>query len=303
MRRKRVLLATAALAWASVAQSEVLEITGEFPANNRDASFLESVSVDRFGGSDGAALQIQIERALANSQFQLLAGRIGRDSAEGSISGSVSSGVDESNFRKKEKTCVSKDDKGKCTKEEQVEITCKRRIIDVKADVRIVRNSDGRIIYSQAKPFREEVSWCPGGNAGRTAEDVIENAIRDIAGSLRGDIVPHIDTYKIRVRESTKGLSKESANRFKELVKLTKRDAKGACRGWEAMQSEAAGHPSLTFNLGLCAEQRGDFEKAVGLYQDAAAAGANEGREGLDRANRLIAGREDAKERAKRRNS
>jgi hypothetical protein len=301
MRSKRVMLGAVALAWASLAQGEVLEITGEFPANDREASFLESVAVDRFGGSDGAALQIAIERALANSQFQLLAGRTGRDTAEGSISGSVSSGVDESSFRKKEKKCVEKGDKGKCIKEEEREISCKRRIIDVKADIRIVRNSDGRIVYSQPKPFREEVSWCPGGNAGRTAEDVIENAIRDIADSLRGDLVPHVDTYKIRVRENTKGLSKESANRFKELVKLTKRDAAGACRGWNAMQSEAGGHPSLLFNLGLCAEQRGAFEDAVKLYQDAAQAGANEGREGVDRANRLIAGREDARERAKRR--
>lgn len=302
MRRKRVLLAAAALAWAGVAQSEVLEITGEFPANNREASFLESISVDRFGGSDGSALQIAIERALGSSQFELLGGRTGRDTAEGSISGSISSGVDESTFRKKEKQCVSKDDKGKCLKEEQVEIGCRRRIIDIKADIRIVRNSDGRIVYSQPKPFREEVEWCRGGNPGRTTEDVIEGAIRDIAGSLRGDIVPHVDTYKIRVREGTKGLSKESANRFKELVKLTKRDAEGACRGWDAMQAEAAGYPSLLFNLGLCAEQRGAYEDAIKLYQDAVRAGANEGREGIDRANRLIAGREDARERAKRRN-
>jgi len=300
MKRKALLVASV-LAWAGVAQGEVLEITGEFPANNREASFLESISVDRFGGSDGTALQIAIERALGGSQFELLGGRAGRDSAEGSISGSVSSGVDESNFRRKEKQCVSKDDKGKCLKEEQVEVPCKRRIIDIKADIRIVRNTDGRILYSQPKPFREEVEWCRGGSPARTAEDVIEGGIRDIAGSLRGDLVPHVDTYKIRVRENTKGLSKEASNRFKEFVKLTKRDARGACAGWEAMQAEAAGHPSLLFNLGLCAEQRGEFEKAVALYQEAIRAGANEGREGVERATRLIAGREDAQERAKRR--
>jgi len=301
MRSRQLLLAAAALAWAGAAQSEVLEITGEFPANNREASFLESVSVDRFGGSDGSALQIAIERALGGSQFELLGGRAGRDTAEGSISGSINSGVDESSFTKKEKQCVSKDGNGKCTKEEQVEVRCKRRIIDIKADIRIVRNTDGRILYSQPKPFRDEVEWCRGDNPSRTTEDVIEGAIRDIAGSLRGDLVPHTDTYKIRVREGTKGLSKETANRFKDLVKLTKRDPQGACRGWDAMQAEAAGYPSLLFNLGLCAEQRGDYEKAVGLYRDAANAGATEGREGFERATRLIAGREDAKERAKRR--
>ncbi|MDT8761103.1 hypothetical protein MZO42_20585 [Sphingomonas psychrotolerans] len=300
MKRKALLIASV-LAWAGTAQAEVLEITGEFPANNREASFLESISVERFGGSDGSALQIAIERALGGSQFELLAGRAGRDTAEGSISGSVSSGVDESSFTRKEKECVQKDDKGKCVKEEQVDVRCKRRIIDIKADIRIVRNTDGRILYSQPKPFREEVEWCRNGSPARTTEDVIEGAIRDIAGSVRGDLVPHVDTYKIRVRESTKGMSKETAAKFKELVKLTKRDARSACAGWGAMKAEATGHPSLLFNLGLCAEQSGDYEHALSLYQDAALAGANEGREGFERATRLVAGRADAQERAKRR--
>jgi tetratricopeptide (TPR) repeat protein len=116
---------------------------------------------------------------------------------------------------------------------------------------------------------------------------------------VRGDLVPHIDTYKIRVRESTKGLSKDVGDRFKELVKRTKRDAKGACDGWRAMDREVAGNPSILFNLGLCAEQVGEYESAVRLYQDAVRAGAGEGVQGADRAAQLIAGREDARERAR----
>jgi hypothetical protein len=310
MARTRILLVAAALAAAAgvgSAHAEVLEVTGEFPANSREASFLRSISVERFGGQDGPALQIAIERALAapgpegRMPFELLGGRAGRDGAEGSMNGSVSSGVDERPFKKKEKQCVSKDGNGKCTKEAEVEIQCRRRIIDISADVRIVRNTDGQILYSVPKPFREEVSWCPGGGPGRTAEEVIASAIRDMAGSVRGDLVPHVDTYRIRVREGTKGMSKELAGQFKNLVKATKRDPRAACAGWDAMQPAAGGHPSLLFNLGLCAEQRGDYQRAIALYQDAARAGATEGNEGAARATRLIAGREDAQERVRRR--
>ena len=124
-------------------------------------------------------------------------------------------------------------------------------------------------------------------------------AIGQIANAVRHDIAPSVQSYQIRVRESTKGLSKDSAKRFKELVKLTKRDARGACTGWEAM-AEAGVHPSLLFNRGLCAEQREDYDGALALYRQASQYGANEGNEGASRATRLIAGREDAKIRARR---
>lgn len=284
-----------------VAHAETLQVTGEFPAANREASFLRSISVDRFGGADGPALGIAIERALTNSQFQVVGGRVGRDTAEGSVSGAVSTGVAMQPFTRKEKKCVEKADDGKCVKEQEVEISCVRRIIDMNADVRIVRNTDGKILYSEAQPFRDETTWCARESPDRTVETVVAGAIRNIAESMRGALVPHVDTYQVRVRESTKGLTKETAQRFKELVKLTKRDARGACAGWEAMQAEAAGYPSLLFNLGVCAEQRGEYEAAVRFYTDAVRAGASEGNEAANRATRLIAGRDDARERARRR--
>ncbi len=293
-----VLLAAIA---AGGARAEVLQVTGEFPAANREASFLRSVSVERFGGTDGPTLAIAIERALTNSQFEVVGGRIGRDTAEGSISGAVSTGVDMQPFTRKEKKCVEKADDGKCVREEEIEIPCIRRIIDMNADIRIVRNTDGKILYSEAQPFRDETTWCERQSPDRTVEAVVAGAIRNIAEAMRGALVPHVETYQVRVRESTKGLTKETAQRFKDLVKLTKRDPRGACAGWDALQAEAAGYPSLVFNLGVCAEQRGDYEGAVKLYTDAVRAGAVEGNEAANRATRLIAGRADARERARRR--
>lgn len=286
---------------SSGARAETLQITGEFPAANREASFLRSISVDRFGGTDGPALAIAIERALTNSQFEVLGGRAGRDSAEGSVSGAVSTGVDMQPFTRKEKRCTEKAADGKCTKEEDVSISCVRRIVDMNADVRVVRNTDGRILYSEAQPIHDETSWCEGQSPDRTVETVVASGIRSIAEGMRLALVPHVDTYQVRVRESVKGMTKEAAQRFKQLVKLTKQDAAGACAGWDAMQAEAAGHPSLLFNLGVCAEQRGDYAIAVQRYGDAVRAGATEGNEGANRAARLIAGRDDARERQARR--
>ena len=300
MTRKLWLTAGACALAAGIAQAEVLEITGEFAAPNREASLLHSLSIDRFSGQDGAALARAIEQGLSGTHFDLMAGRTGRDVADGSLSGGVTSGVEESGYEKYEKRCVQKAQDGKCQKEEQVKLYCRRRVINVNVDLRLVRNRDGRIVYSATKPFRDETVWCPGQNPQRTVEETISDAVRNLGYSVRGDIAPDVQTYRIRVRESDKGMSKEQGKRFKDLIKLTKRDARGACAGWAAMRAEAPGHPSLLFDLGLCAEQAGRYEEALALYRDAVRAGAAEGNEGADRAMRLIAGREDAKLRGRR---
>ncbi|RYE00737.1 MAG: hypothetical protein EOP61_13180 [Sphingomonadales bacterium] len=300
MAKTWIAAAIAVVAMTGAAQAEVLKVTGEFPARFREASLLHSLSIDRFDGQDGIALANAIERAMGRTHFQLMGGRAGRNNAEASLSGAVITDVQENPFKKKEKRCIEKDKDGKCLKEAEVEVRCRRRAVSVRADLRMVNNNNGRVVYSESKPFRDETSWCEGQNPYRSVEDAVTAGIQQIANDVRYDIAPSVQTYDIRVRESTKGLSKESAKRFKDLVKLTKRDARGACAGWNAMQAEAQGHPSLTFNLGLCAEQRGDYDGALALYRRASQVGAAEGGEGADRALRLIAGREDARVRARR---
>ena len=302
MRGMRIWAAGAAIAAAAlgVAQAEVLGITGEFPARHREASLLHSLSIGRFDGQDGIALANAIERAMGRTHFELMGGRTGRNNAEASLSGAVTTGVEENPFKKKEKRCIEKDKDGKCVKEAEVDVKCRRRVVNLRADLRMVRSEDGRVVYSESKPFRDETSWCEGQNPYRSVEDTVMAAIQQISNDVRYDIAPSIQNYEIRVRESTKGFSKDAAKRFKDLVKMTKRDQGGACRGWDAMQAEAPTHPSLLFNRGLCAEQRGDYEGAVALYRQASQYGAGEGGEGASRATRLIAGREDAKLRARR---
>lgn len=298
---KRILRGASAICCALIAGSalaETLEITGEFGAPFREASLLRSLAIGRFEGQDGPALGFAIENALSNSQFTLMAGRAGRSNADGLLSGGINANVQESGFIRKDKKCVERTaDNKKCAREEKVDTRCRRRIVTVQATFRLV-SADGRILYSEQKPARDEQSWCGGQQPSEDVETVIERAVQGIANNVRADLVPDIRTYEIRVRESTKGMTKDSAEHFKQLVRATKNDPRAACAGWQAMQAYVVRHPSLAFNVGLCAEQRGEYERAIALYQEASSAGATEAREGINRANRLIAGREDAKLRA-----
>lgn len=306
MRANRVslaVLAAAGIFGASAALAEVAQMTGLFPAQYRDAAMLHSLSVDRIGGRDGQAVGMAIERALGGGYFDLVYdGRRGNGRAEGTLSGAVSSGVEDSYYKQKDKKCVERDADKKCTKEEEVQINCTRRVANLTADLRIVRSDDGRIVYSASKPSRQEITWCQGQSPARTGEEMINAMIGEVANAVAAEITPHRESYRIRFRETTKGLPRELSNRFKAAVKLSQRDLRGACTEWAAMNQAAPGNGSIVFDLGLCAEAMGDLRKALGFYQEAIGliGQRSEAGEGANRVQRRMVADADAAERARR---
>jgi len=121
--------------------------------------------------------------------------------------------------------------------------------------------------------------------------------------TVRRDIAPVVETYSIRFRESTKGLAKELVGPFKDIVKETQRNLPAACASWAVMSAQAPDHPSITFDLGLCAEAEGEFPRAMDLYRRAMPLIGGRGNEavtGYERVGRLIAAQEDDAARRRR---
>ena len=86
--------------------------------------------------------------------------------------------------------------------------------------------------------------------------------------------------------------------------RFQQRDLRGACAAWQAMDAQAPNHPSITFDLGLCAEAAGDYRRALDLYRRAApliGGGVNEAVTGAERIDRLLAAQEDDAARRRRR--
>lgn len=317
MRAKRfarcaAMCAVAAGIAAGPAYGEAVQMTGKFAAPYREAAMLDSLGIDRFNGRDGRQLEMAIERALSQPDvegrphFDLIAAFGGGQGPEGVLSGAVTSGVEESRYKQKQKRCVEREggrENGKCLREAEVEVDCTRRVVNVSADLRLVRTADGRVIYTADKPRRDEISWCRGDEPSRTVEESVRGMIQNVAGEVRRDIAPVVETYSIRFRESTRGLSKELNRPFKDIVKQTQRDLRGACAAWQAMDAQAPGHPSITFDLGLCAEAAGDYRAALELYRRAApliGGGSNEAVTGAERVGRLIAAQADDRARGAR---
>ena len=192
-----------AIAAAGPAQAEAVRMTGKFAAPYREAALLDSLGIDRFNGRDGRQLEMAIERALSQPDiegqphFDLIAAFGGGQGPDGVLSGAVSSGVQDSRYKQKEKRCVEREggrDSGKCLKEAEVEVGCTRRVANVNADLRLVRVADGRVVYTTAKPRRDEMSWCEGKNPPRTAEESVRSMILDIAAEVSREIAPLVES-------------------------------------------------------------------------------------------------------------
>ncbi len=296
--------ALAAMAVASVlvlagpAVAESTTMTGYFAADARQVSLMPRLAVGRFGGSDGDATANAIERAIGNQQvegrpfYRLVADPA---AAMGVVSGTASTNVEESRDVRKREDCVEKTN-DKCTKTEKVEIVCRRRLIDLSVDLRVIRNRDGAVVFSDRKTRQNEATWCPNEAAPGRVEETIRGMIDDVAGETARQITPHVDRYTVRFYESRTGMPKEIGERFKDAIRQTKADLPGACTGFAGIDHDFPGHFAVVYDLAVCAEARGDYQAALDGYRRAADIRPSDRVDfdaGMGRAARLIDGARD----------
>ena len=303
----RSLCAAASLCLTAPAAAETLTIAGSDPAT-ANVNDLLRLSVERFQGEDGAALAQQLEAELGNAQFdgrayyRIVAPESGAPT-DGLVTGTTRASVDEVAVTEKRDKCVEYDpaDKKKCLKEIEVDIRCRRRTISVATTARLVAIDDGSVRYTRPLNARDQQTYCPDRSASRSVDDYIAGVQRDHVAAIRRDLAPREYELDVRVEESTKGLAKPAQAAFKNAVRQTKSDQRGACAAWTALTRDAEPTAALAFNLGLCAEMQGDFTAATDWYGEARRQGSRssaitEGLERIER-NRLALADWDARKR------
>ncbi|MEH6789408.1 tetratricopeptide repeat protein [Parasphingorhabdus sp.] len=231
--------------------------------------------MDGFGGRDGRALAFELEdrlsavNILGQPYFDVIGGRSAVQ-PDASLSGNVTADITHRDTVAKRRRCVERDAKDKCTSYKDIDVDCRTRLIDFRAQIRATRFEDGRTIYAESFPNRNEQTVCFGDDQDfASSETVIRSMIADTAEAIRGDLAPRQYRQDIRILESRNGMSKADAALFKAAIQMTKTDASEACRMWDEADANRLVHLSLQFNRALCAEQRGDLDEALALYQEA----------------------------------
>lgn len=262
----------AACALSAPARGEVLQISSIMPAGSNEVAALRSITVDRFGGTDGEALSFRVEDSLRGAEidgkpyFRILsAGAEGR--SEALLRGTAEAEMTSQRYTQDREECV-KDANGKCTAEKRkFKVRCQSRRFELALMMRLT-SPDGALIWSDDQPETYEDRRCEDDSTTqRTGNDIVRDLIDRVGKRIRVDFAPFRQTENVRVNENRKGLVKQDADRFKQAVKLTKTDAGAACAVWDSLDSANPEHQAVQYNIALCDEWRLRDESAQARYR------------------------------------
>ncbi len=261
-----------ALAMAQSAGAESLKVSGLYSSLAADTSDIKSIVVDRFQGDLGDDVSIVLTRLLSQvtidkTPYFFISNSAAARQPDAILSGSARMRVSETKTIGSRKRCVARDEKGKCTDKKNVKVRCKQRIVSFDSDFQLIAQGDGRTLYDARKPDTHISDKCEGEYYPTSLSTIANDFVDKAALAVRRDIAPEWREEAVSVLESTKGMDLTSERDFSAAVKMTKRDPVGACDAWSALAEKGLRHRSLSFNLGLCAEQANDLAKAMDQYR------------------------------------
>lgn len=210
------------------------------------------------------------------------AARLGRlVGAQGIYTGVVNiNNYDDSFYTERRQVCTryeqKKDDKGRtydgaCLHWRYYNVNCTKRVANFSVTPRLVDVSTGRVLYSRNLSAMRNSSGCEDTNPIQSDMVLLEQAKEQVKKEFRRDIAPYYVTREVRLMDSTDGIeSKEAKDKLKRGMEYAdKGRMDSACELWGEARNLASNSHTLLYNLGVCAESRGDLEAALTLYRQA----------------------------------
>ena len=259
---------------------------GEFAAELEGV--LGSISIDDkpyFTLVDRAAIDKTIsEQQLSQSGLidAKTAAGIGRMlGAQGIYTGAVTlASASDSPYTERRSECVQRqikrDDKGKqyegaCIRYRYYNVSCTKRLAQFAASPKLIEVATGKILYSRNLKGTASSAGCEDGTPAKGAEELLETAKNAVKQEFRKDIAPFYETREIALLDATAGIDSGTAReKLKQGIEFAgKGRMDNACELWGEAGNLSPNSPSLVYNLGVCAESRGDAEAALTLYKKA----------------------------------
>lgn len=160
---------------------------------------------------------------------------------------------------------------GKCMGYINVSVPCERRSVSFKASPKLTSVSTGKVIYTKIFEGTESSYACKDDSYGwMTESQLFHTAERKFLAQLRLDIAPYAEEVTLSIMTKKDGTNKSSAQYLTNGIAFIKENrTEKACELWEKGLNESPDAVSLIYNLGVCAELAGNYEKAVKLYEKA----------------------------------
>jgi hypothetical protein len=160
---------------------------------------------------------------------------------------------------------------GNCLNWRNYNVRCVKRSGYFAFTPKLIEVQTGKIIYTRDINGSADSSGCSDQTPAKSGSELIGMVIALVKGEFRKDIAPYYVVREIKLKGSTDGISSSAA---KDKLKLGidyagKKRLDAACELWGEADTISSNSPSITFNLGVCAESRGDAVAALPLYKKA----------------------------------
>jgi tetratricopeptide (TPR) repeat protein len=201
--------------------------------------------------------------------------------AQGIYTGIVlQNNYNDSRYQEKRSSCIQHETKrdkdgniyrGACISWRNYNVRCNKRVASFAVAPKLVEVSTGKILYSRNLSATAESAGCEDTKPVQSEYVLIEKAKESVKKDFRRDIAPYYVTREIKLMDSTDGIdSPEAKDKFKSgLAYADKGRMDNACELWGEARNLAGNSPALLYNLGVCAESRGDLDAALSLYKQA----------------------------------
>jgi hypothetical protein len=159
---------------------------------------------------------------------------------------------------------------GDCISWMNYNVQCTRKTATFSWSPKLIDVKTGRILYSKNLTGTASSSGCEDTSSPTDDAKLLEQAKGKVKSEFRQDVAPFYVEKIIKLKDSCDGITAEDArSKLKEGLKYAADNhIDTACALWgqaRALCPETS--PSLAFNLGVCAEAKGDARSALDMYR------------------------------------
>jgi tetratricopeptide (TPR) repeat protein len=150
-------------------------------------------------------------------------------------------------------------------------VNCYTETALVSAAPQLISVASGSVVYTSTVSGRAETEWCDDRPRTLSEPELMAQARADAVQQIRRHVAPYNDTFTVRLKTGNDGVPEAlqaqnaGAVEFGQAGRMDR-----ACAIWQEMDA-LNDHQSapLLYNMGVCAEVVGDFERATQLYSRA----------------------------------
>jgi tetratricopeptide (TPR) repeat protein len=160
---------------------------------------------------------------------------------------------------------------GACISWRRYTVNCVKRVASFAVSPKLIDVTTGRILYARDLSSTLNSSGCEDTRPVQSELVLLERAKETVKNDFRLDVAPYYVTMEIKLMDSTDGMeSKEAKEKLKNgIAYADKGRLDSACELWGQARNLAPNSYVLVYNLGVCAESRGDLDAALNLYKQA----------------------------------